>query len=391
MELLEENFSKNKQMFIEKQLNTFLIQSDIKESDLNMMRINGVDLSTANYMVGIIEFYNSSIQEIFKSESFIRDFISNAIKQYEFIIPFSTSGGLGIIIKNDVLYSREVEYTISKLIRSKNEHDEVSVRVSLSSIFSNFTDFSSKFKEASSALSISRFTNAGNVISYDDIEETTTLQAIMTIENIKEIDYIIRFESENDINDIFERHIKNAKIQNDLSVDYQLYIITNADIILRYALSLGIEVNQYFKGGLLSKLLPLTSIVEVLEFTRTEIIKLRKCIIDKGNSRINEIAKAAFLYIDMNFADSTINLDKVSEHFKISVSYLSSLLKKEKNISFNKYLIQLRITKAKELLKYSDLKVIEVAEKVGYNDVYYFSHSFKKNTTMSPKEYRENE
>jgi len=44
--------------------------------------------------------------------------------------------------------------------------------------------------------------------------------------------------------------------------------------------------------------------------------------------------------------------------------------------------------KAKELLKFSDGKIYEIANLVGYNDIYYFSYSFKKYTGHSPKEYR---
>ncbi len=47
-----------------------------------------------------------------------------------------------------------------------------------------------------------------------------------------------------------------------------------------------------------------------------------------------------------------------------------------------------RIDKASELLMNTPLKIYEIAEKVGYNDVYYFSHSFKKQTGLTPKEFR---
>jgi two-component system response regulator YesN len=46
--------------------------------------------------------------------------------------------------------------------------------------------------------------------------------------------------------------------------------------------------------------------------------------------------------------------------------------------------------KAKELLKYSNEKVINISKQCGYNEVYYFSHSFKKYTGESPKEFRKN-
>ena len=67
------------------------------------------------------------------------------------------------------------------------------------------------------------------------------------------------------------------------------------------------------------------------------------------------------------------------------------LLKKKKSVSFNKELIKYRMEKAKELLKYSNEKRISISKMVGYNEVYYFSHSFKKYTGISPKEFRKNE
>ena len=70
---------------------------------------------------------------------------------------------------------------------------------------------------------------------------------------------------------------------------------------------------------------------------------------------------------------------------------MSMIFKKEKQTTFTKYLVALRMEKAMELLKYKTDKIIEISEQVGYNEVYYFSHSFKKYTGYSPKEYRNNE
>ena len=95
-------------------------------------------------------------------------------------------------------------------------------------------------------------------------------------------------------------------------------------------------------------------------------------------------------YIEENYTDPDISLDKLSEGISLSVSYISSLLKSH-DTSFVKYLTTLRIQKAKELLANQDNKIIEIAEMVGYLDPYYFSHCFKKTTGLSPREYRQNE
>ena len=64
------------------------------------------------------------------------------------------------------------------------------------------------------------------------------------------------------------------------------------------------------------------------------------------------------------------------------------LFSKTKGISFNKYLIKVRMEKAKELLKFTNEKIVTIAMQCGYKEVYYFSHSFKKYSGMSPKEFR---
>jgi two-component system response regulator YesN len=92
-------------------------------------------------------------------------------------------------------------------------------------------------------------------------------------------------------------------------------------------------------------------------------------------------------YIALHYADPGISLDSVSSALSYSVSYISLLLKKE-GTSFTKYVTELRMQKAKELLADPNSKVIVVASQVGYSDPFYFSHCFKKFYGVSPADYR---
>ena len=69
------------------------------------------------------------------------------------------------------------------------------------------------------------------------------------------------------------------------------------------------------------------------------------------------------------------------------MSYISAILKKN-NTSFTKYLTEVRMEKAKILLANPENKLLTIANQVGYEDAYYFSHCFKKYTGISPLEYR---
>ena len=74
----------------------------------------------------------------------------------------------------------------------------------------------------------------------------------------------------------------------------------------------------------------------------------------------------------------------------LSQNYLSELFKKEIGEGFYDFLSKYRIKKAKEILITTNLRVYEVAQKVGYNDAITFGRSFKKITGMTPNNFRNN-
>jgi two-component system response regulator YesN len=72
----------------------------------------------------------------------------------------------------------------------------------------------------------------------------------------------------------------------------------------------------------------------------------------------------------------------------VSPSYFSSIFSQEKGITFIEFLTNVRIEKAKELLRSTTLRSSEISQAVGYKDSHYFSYLFKKETGLTPREYR---
>lgn len=96
----------------------------------------------------------------------------------------------------------------------------------------------------------------------------------------------------------------------------------------------------------------------------------------------------ALEYILGHYLES-MTLQQVADYVHVSKNYFSILFKKVTGQNFIDYVITLRVQRAKELLGGTELKVYEVAEQSGFNDVKYFSKLFKKLTGCSPIEYRE--
>lgn len=102
-----------------------------------------------------------------------------------------------------------------------------------------------------------------------------------------------------------------------------------------------------------------------------------------------EIAHMVELYIKENYAQD-INFDLISQNFNFNSSYLSKIFTKHIGENPSKYLMSLRINKAKSLLlKQRELSVKEIGELVGYPNQYHFSHVFKMLTGKSPANFRE--
>jgi len=93
-------------------------------------------------------------------------------------------------------------------------------------------------------------------------------------------------------------------------------------------------------------------------------------------------------YIDQHYAEQ-ISLKSIASQFYINPVYLGQLFKKNYQLYFNEYLLQLRIQEAKKLLRQTDLKIYEVAERVGFSHPEYFVSQFEKHEKLSPTSYRQ--
>ena len=103
---------------------------------------------------------------------------------------------------------------------------------------------------------------------------------------------------------------------------------------------------------------------------------------------INEdVLDQVFAYIRENYAEP-ISLEKLSMLAFLSPKYFSRLFKQQTGCTVTEYTQQLRIDRACELLRETELTVGAIAEQTGYNDKKYFNKVFRRNVGMTPAEYR---
>ena len=99
------------------------------------------------------------------------------------------------------------------------------------------------------------------------------------------------------------------------------------------------------------------------------------------------IVRNALAYMEEHYQEK-LTLNKVADQIYVSQWHLSKLLNKQEGKNFSEILNQIRINKAKELLKDPALRIADIAEMVGFVEVAHFSRVFKKVAGVSANEYR---
>ena len=105
----------------------------------------------------------------------------------------------------------------------------------------------------------------------------------------------------------------------------------------------------------------------------------------KGSSYIEH----AVQYMQENFTDSSMSVQTVAEYLGISGNYFSELFNVQMRESFTVWLNRLRVEKAQELLRATDISIRDIGFKCGFNTVQHFNRMFKKYSGVTPGQYRD--
>ncbi|HCI17443.1 MAG TPA: two-component system response regulator [Lachnospiraceae bacterium] len=133
-------------------------------------------------------------------------------------------------------------------------------------------------------------------------------------------------------------------------------------------------------------------VIQTIEQTKEYIKKVLdatlECRESVSRKRYSDLLKEAVSYIEHHYEEEDISLNQVAASVNISPSHFSTIFSKEMGETFIEYLTNVRMERAKQLLRSSTMKTAEIAYAVGYKDAHYFSYLFKKVQKCTPREFR---
>ncbi|GLC31108.1 response regulator [Clostridium omnivorum] len=280
--------------------------------------------------------------------------------------------------------------TLEEIRTSAEKYLKSTVTIGIGTFCTEVNELSSSYKAALSALDYRIVLGNNRTIWIADIEPQAVEK--ITFDELKERALMssIKVGTEAEIGETIDNLFKEV-IEIKASIkDYQIYLLEILTTITKIAKNSNVDMDDIFGNNynFFVELYKFNDINEVKSWVKDIALKLSNYITKDRQDTVKLIVRQAKDYAKENYNDSEITINKICEHLHISPTYFSLIFKRETKTTFINYLTKIRMEAAKELLRTTDKKTFEIAEKVGYSEPNYFSYSFKKNFGISPSEYR---
>ncbi len=246
------------------------------------------------------------------------------------------------------------------------------------------------YEEAVKALEHKFYEGEGKVFVCDGMDYTSHEDVSQYIRNKDELLILLRMGNLQDvqagINRILDEAIKNRVEKKRIIYLMESYIYLAVEFMKEINSDVN-EINSYQKYYM-DSLNDSETASDMREYVNELYDRIQNSI--KGNNHFKslKIVENAKAYIEENYTSENLSLTEIAEKVFVNASYLSKIFKEQTKYSIIEYLVNFRLSKAKEYMdKNRDVPICEVAYQVGYGDPLYFSKSFKKKYGLSPQRY----
>ena len=368
------SISKSEQAFLKDQFFQELTDHVVPDDSLN--KLSNFDINLNNYYVAAFQ-----LPDDMSMVGTLKDIIiDNKLNSYCFRYN-------NLII--NVYFDYETEDT-SAIIDNCNTIDSsfkmftsLNVNAGISGYHHSARNFSTAVSEAILALSLNFYFSAHVVEFSSDYvagKETFSADTNLLLHDFENSVIQLDFKSASDIlGSIFNKLESNFSDENTVrSICTQIYLICYRVMLKSNTLPTEDEYINKINSG--------SDFFQLKETVRNLIYDVKKQL-TQSSKKYSSFIEETITYIKEHIADD-LSLELIAQNVHTNESYLSRTFKKECGHSIVSYITMLRISMAKDFLANTNLKTFEISDKIGIHDPAYFSVIFKKNTGLSPKDYR---
>lgn len=295
-------------------------------------------------------------------------------------------------IKYDETFIEHVTPMIKAIQQTIKKYYDISLSAAISSITDNLSRASSLYKDTLELSEYRIIYGDGSIISQQMLDVTPNSKFEYPVKLVKKL-----------IDDLKLADPEHAKECYEQIISYVSgYSVNNIRFTLIHLFSsIYHELNGIKKNGIGLIDIDFLSIynrinkLETLEQIKDEFFELFSIIVNRieqsKNEKADKVIKTAIDYIDANYADRNLSVNMVAGKVMMSPVYFGVLFREATSKSIADYINEVRLLKAEDLLKNTDLTITEIMEFIGWENQKYFYVKFKKQFGLTPTVFRLNQ
>lgn len=379
------------------------VTNNISDEELkNRAEFLNLNLNANYYMVSIVRLLKRSIQDSYDTNPGnllfdIRNIVSKELEDYGNNIMFATVQGDLVILfswENEEVDFKSAVHLLNQCMINIKRNTQNDVFITIGPAVSGYQQTYLSYNKAFKLLDYQLVMPRSSIVNFESISknsfETTSMfkidfEKFKRILAAKDKEAALQF-----IEDIYAKLRTMEGITPEYVRNLTLEILLN--ILSTFNNQNMFQIHKHNFSNLSDDTLS-----EILNsHDLSEVSAQLKSIIEESISKNDSLRQdsnpfiiSLLQYIDKNYAQE-MSLKTLSIKFKVNAAYLGQLFKNSTGELFSNYLNRIRIDKAKGMLAGTNMKIGDIAAKVGYNNVNYFSNLFKKMTGVYPTEYKKN-
>lgn len=345
----------------------------------NMISIKGQAASIIN-----IQFDRSSIdkensvflavEDLFEEHGLDKDLLTLPMNQNRALIICKKS------LFNDQITTAEVKSLLDQIYGIfKKDQTIKNVRIGMGRFYDEFLNIRLSYLEALIALWMLKQNDDGVSVYYEELPNLLTEETKKILKNL-----------------ILNGDIKNIRILFKELLDERASISEKTLFYLEIVIICSYFFNEFeisfkyasFNLKLFIDLMNQMELETLAAYTYKVVDALLMRIPSKKSLSVTNPIALTLNYIETFLCDNDLTLEAAAKAAFISPSYLSKLFKNEIGKTFKQYILEKRMDKAKELLKNTNLQILEIGKSIGYSDSSYFCKLFKEKEGLTPTQYR---
>ncbi len=320
---------------------------------------------------------------------YLAQFVDKAFRDLA-VWPFENSLDGNVIVMKDTPFDKDdVQLRFAQIIAKIKKTCHLSYSVGISEFSDPHSELSYRklYRHAKWALEYRTVVGSNVVLFYSDLRDKGTVIGKVDENEYKSISYAILYGQTKTAKASIGRLIDKFS-----SIEYKdsYFLIVNnlLDTVLKSCIAIDKLYASFMPHlALINQLYGTKNAEATKAFFSLLIDKIASANDAERTSGIANAFEHIQSYLEANYVKNDLSLESVAKELGYSVSYISAILRKH-NTSFTKYVTEVRMDKAKTLLADPNNKMATIANAIGYEDPYYFSHCFKKFYGVSPMEYR---